>query len=525
MLVVVRPMATRDSRAPIGGIALGLVLAAQFVVVLDFSIVNVALPALSRELGVSADTAQWVVTAYALTFGGLLVLGGRAADFFGRRRVLTVGLVGFAVASAAGGLAADMALLVAARAVQGIAGAMIAPAALSILTTSFSEGPRRNRVLGLYGIMASVGFVAGLVAGGVLVDTVGWRGVFFVNVPVCLTMAVAGRRLLPEMRPAVRPRHLDLAGGLLVTAAAAMLVLAPSVAASDGWASAQFAGCLVGGGVLLAAFVRHERRSPQPLVPLGIFRQRVLVAGDIVVGLAGAWVAAEVLVLSLYSQDVLKYSALVAGLAAVPQGVGGVLRGVVGPRLLDRVGVRTFLVGNCALAAASLAVLFRFPATSRYPLLGVVLIVLGFGTTNVIFGTTVAGSAGVRDDQQGLAGAVLNASRQIGAAIGTAVLLSVAAGTVTGAASAGGYRTGMLVATGAAVVAALVSLYAKPRSEMSSAGSEQRRQMAPAGATRPRIHSSAAPRSTSPLSLAEGLGGVPPAGTRLRHVRKAQPNG
>ena len=433
-------------------------------VVLDFSIVNVALPTLSAELGVSADAAQWVVTAYALTFGGLLVLGGRAADLFGRRRTLTVGLVSFAVASAAGGLAGDMTLLVASRAVQGIAAALIAPASLSILTTSFREGPARNRVLGLYGITASVGFVVGLVAGGVLVDTVGWRGVFFVNVPVCFAIAAVGRRVLPPMRATEGSRRLDLLGALMVTAAAALLVLAPSIGASDGWLSAAFVGCLIGSVVCLVAFARHEQRSRNPLVPLGLFRHRALVGGDIVAGLVGAWLAAEVLVVSVYSQDVLGYSALAAGLVAIPQGVGGILRGVVGPTLLDRVGIRRFLVGNCLLAAAGLGVLFRFPVTSEYPLLALVFIAIGFGTTNVMFGATVMGSSGVRNDEQGLAGAVLNASRQIGSAIGVAVLLSVAASTTarSGAGTAGGYRTGLLWATTIAVAAALISLLVKP---------------------------------------------------------------
>ena len=451
-------------RRPLGGLALGIVLAAQLVVVLDFSIVNVALPSLSSELGVTADGAQWVVTAYALTFGGLLVLGGRAADLFGRRRMLTFGLVSFAIASAAGGLAANMPLLIAARAVQGIAAALIAPASLSILTTSFSEGRARNRVLGLYGIMASVGFVAGLVLGGILVDTVGWRGVFFVNVPVCFAMAAVGVRLLPAMRPLALRHHLDLAGALMVTAAAALLVLAPSIGASEGWVSARFAGCLIGTVVCLLIFVRHEQRSRQPLVPLSIFRHRTLVGGDLVAGLGGAWVAAEVLVVSLYSQDVLGYSALAAGFVAVPQGVGGILRGVVGPRLLDRVGVRTFLVANCLIAAAGLAMLFRFPVTSRYPLLGLVFLAIGLGTTNVVFGATVAGSSGVANDEQGLAGAVLNGSRQIGSAVGIAVLLSVATSTPTGSAgSAGGYRTALLWATAIAVAAAaLASLLVKP---------------------------------------------------------------
>jgi predicted MFS family arabinose efflux permease len=216
--------------------------------------------------------------------------------------------------------------------------------------------------------------------------------------------------------------------------------------------------------VCLATFVRHEQRSRQPLVPLDIFRHRVRVGGDIVAGLGGAWVAAEVLVVSLYCQEVLGYSALAAGLVAVPQGVGGILRGFVGPRMLDRVGLRRFLVGNCLLAVTGLAVLFRFPVTSRYPLLGLVFIAIGFGTTNVVFGATVASSSGVADAEQGLAGAVLNASRQIGSAVGVAVLLSVATSTTTGsgAGAAGGYRTALLWATAIAGTAALASLLVTP---------------------------------------------------------------
>jgi EmrB/QacA subfamily drug resistance transporter len=458
---------TSDARrsvgsAPLGRLGLAVTLGAALVVVLDFSIVNVALPSLSAEMGVSTMTAEWVVTAYALTFGGLLIVGGRASDLFGRPRLLVAGLVVFAVASAAGGLAVDFPLLVAARALQGMAAALVAPAALSILTTSYPEGRSRERVLGYHGMTASIGFVVGLVAGGILVDTVGWRGVFFVNVPLCLGLAALGSKALPGGTTVARDRHLDLPGALLVTAGMAALVWAPTIGTGDGWASVEFAACVLVSVVLLAAFVHHERRSRQPILPLSIFRHHTLVVGDGLMAVVGALNAGEVLVLSLYAQQVLGYSPLVAGLIAIPQGVGGLLRGLVAARLLERVGLRWFMVGNWLIAAVSISVLFRFPATSHYPLLGIVLLAIGFGATNVVFGGTVAGSTGVRNDEQGLAGALVNAARQIGAAIGVAVVLSVAAldGLAPGSsgASAAGYRLALLVWAGAAGAAAVLSL-------------------------------------------------------------------
>ncbi len=447
---------------PLGRLGLFVALGAALVVVLDFSIVNVALPSLSVEMGVSTMTAEWVVTAYALTFGGLLVVGGRASDLFGRPRLLVAGLVLFAIASAAGGVAVDFPLLVASRAVQGMAAALVAPAALSILTTSFREGPARERVLGYYGMTASLGFVIGLVAGGILVDTVGWRGVFFVNVPLCLALAALGPKALPRGTRVARDRHLDLPGALLVTAGMAALVFAPTLGTDHGWGSVEFVACLLVSVVMIAAFLHVERRSRQPIIPLSIFRHHTLVVGDALMALVGALMAGEVLVLSLYAQQVLGYSPLVSGLIAIPQGVGGLLRGLVAARLLDRLGLRWFLAGNWLLAAVSISLLFRFPVTSHYPMLGIVLLGVGFGTTNVIFGGTVAGSTGVSNDEQGVAGALVNAARQIGAAIGVAVVLSVAVldgGTAAaGGASAAGYRLALLCWAGVAVAAAVFSL-------------------------------------------------------------------
>ncbi|MEA2507168.1 MAG: hypothetical protein QOH48_1786 [Actinomycetota bacterium] len=447
----------------LGRLGLAIVLSAQLVIVLDFSIVNVALPDMSRELHASSTSVQWVVTAYAITFGGLLILGGRAADLFGRRRPFIWGLVGFAVASAMGGIATNLTLLVVARAVQGIAAAAVAPAALSILTTSFQDGPNRTRVLGYYGSTASVGFVVGLVLGGVLVETVGWRGIFFVNVPICLLGAAVSPRLLPSGAATAMRAHLDLIGAGLVIAGVSTLVYAPTAGVNDGWTSASFFVALAVAGLLLTAFVVRDRRNPQPLIPLSIFRSRTLAAGDGVTLLVGAWNAAEVLLLSLYCQQVLGYSPLQAGLVAVPQGIAGLLRGAVGARVVARLGIKRLLTTSAALAAVGLALLLRFPATSRYPLLGVVLFLVGFGTTSTMFAATVAGTAGVTNDEQGLASALVNTARQVGSAIGVAALLAIAAaktashvGSTT--ALGGGYRLAMGVGAALAVAASVLSL-------------------------------------------------------------------
>jgi EmrB/QacA subfamily drug resistance transporter len=447
---------------PLGRLGLFVALGGSLVVVLDFSIVNVALPALTVAMGVSTTTGEWVITAYALTFGGLLVLGGRAGDFFGRRRMLLAGLVLFAIASAAGGLAMSFPLLAVSRAVQGVAAALVAPAALSILTTSYPEGPARNRVLGYFGMTASAGFVVGLLAGGILVDTVGWRGVFFVNVPVCLALALIGAKALPAGTTAAGPRRLDLPGAALVTAGTAVLVYAPTLGTNDGWTSSPFVVCLFVSAALFGVFMFVEGRSRRPLVPLRIFRHHTLLIGDALSGLLGAWVAGEVLVLSLYCQQVLGYSPLVSGFVALPQGIGGLLRGVLGPRLVDRFGLRRFLAGNCALAAVSALALFRFPVTTHYPGLGIVLLAFGFASTNVVFGSTVAASTGVTNDEQGLAGALVNATRQIGSAMGVAVLLSIVAIDASAHASTAhlgdGYRLALACTAGLAATAMLLSL-------------------------------------------------------------------
>jgi Na+/melibiose symporter-like transporter len=257
--------------------------------------------------------------------------------------------------------------------------------------------------------------------------------------------------------------HLDIAGACLVTAGAAALVYAPTAGVDDGWISPLCLGAFAASGALLAGFVAHERRSPKPLMPLSIFRSRTLVAGNVVTLLVGAWVAAQVLVLTLYLQDVRGFSPLWSGLAVAPQGVGGLLRGLIRPSVVARVGVKRFMASGTALAAVGMGLLLQFPSTSQYPLLGLILVVIGFGTTVAMFGATVAGSTGVSNDEQGLAGALLNAARQIGAAVGVAVLLAIATAVARGrggsaAASVDGYRVAIEVAAGLAVVATVASL-------------------------------------------------------------------
>jgi EmrB/QacA subfamily drug resistance transporter len=453
--------ATRTTDAPTRAerAALALILVASFMVVLDFSIVNVALPAIEQQLGFSTASLQWVVTAYAITFGGLLILGGRAADLFGRRAMFIAGLAVFAVASLAGGLATDQGLLIAARAVQGIGAAMVAPAALSLVTTSFPEGGRRTRALGLYGATASIGFVAGLVLGGVLVQYLSWRAVFWVNVPVGVVAALLAPRYLAKGRTARRTERLDGWAAVLVTGGIAAAVYAISEGPELGYRSPAFLGAVLVAVGALVAFVAVERRHPAPLVRLGIFSLRTLRSANIAAVALGIWSAGEMVIMTLYLQDGLHYSAVLTGLALAPQGVAGLAAGMRGARLAARFGTRRLLVLTTASAMLGFVLLSRLPANSDYALMLVAILLAGFGTAGTAFASTVAGSAGIADDEQGLAGGLITMSRQVGAAIGVALLIAVARSGETSSVSAGiaGDHTAMLVAAGVALGAVIVS--------------------------------------------------------------------
>jgi EmrB/QacA subfamily drug resistance transporter len=431
--------------------ALALILVVAFMVVLDFSIVNVALASIERELHVGATDVQWVITGYAITFGGLLVLGGRVADLFGRRRMLITGLVLFSLASLWGGLSTSIVELVAARAVQGVGAAVVAPAALSLITTATPEGARRNRALGLYGATASIGFVAGLVLGGVLVQLFDWRSVLWVNVPIGLLAAALAPVLLDESRAAGRVR-LDVVGAGLVTGAIAALVYGVSVGPVDGWLAAPTIAALGAAGALGWSFVAWERRHPAPLVRLGILRLHTLRVANSFTVAVGAWSAAELLVLPLYLQLVLHDSPVLTGLAMAPQGVVGFLAAARGPATVRRLGPRRLLVLAASSAGLGLAVLALAVAARSYPLVLLGLLLAGYGTATAMFGSTVAATSGVADHEQGLAGGLVNMSRQVGAAVGVAV-----AAAIVGAAAAAGASVGAdALALGATALAAAV---------------------------------------------------------------------
>jgi EmrB/QacA subfamily drug resistance transporter len=431
-------------------------------VVLDFSIVNVALPSIQRELGFTAASVQWIVTGYAISFGGLLILGGRAADLFGRRRMFSAGLMLFTAASLAGGLAHDPVLLVASRFVQGMGAAMVAPSALSLITTGFAEGRARTRALGLYGATASLGFVAGQVLGGVLVQFTSWRAVFLVNVPVGVLAVALAPRLLAESRRHAGARRLDVAGALVVTAGVAALVFAVSQVDVLGWTSPVVLAALLLAAAAGIAFVAAERRHPDPLIRPDLLRMPGLRTAGAMNLLLGLWNGGEMIVLSLYFQQVLHFSPLVTGLVIAPQGVIGFTAGAFGARLASRISIRRVLTLTSGLATAGFLVLTALPAHGGYSPLFAAVMLVGFGTAGTAFGTMVTASQGVANDDQGLVGGVINTSRQVGAALGAALLPAVAEAVNHGGrvAGTGGDRAAMLAGAVAAALALAVALRA-----------------------------------------------------------------
>jgi EmrB/QacA subfamily drug resistance transporter len=443
---------------------LALILVAAFMVVLDFSIVNVALPSIERELHMPPDAVQWIVTGYAISFAGLLILGGRAADLLGRRRMFVIGLIAFALASLAGGLAQDPVLLITARVIQGAGAAIVAPAALSLITTSFPEGPERTRAIGLYGAISSVGFVSGQVLGGVLVQFTSWRAVFLVNVPVGLAAAalapvILGTAAKAAAKTTSSPRRLDVRGALLITTAVALVVLAVSQGVVLGWTSPLVIAAVVIAAAAAAAFFKNEARHPDPLVRLSLLHRPGLRNGSTLSFLLGLWNGGEMLILSLYLQQVLHESPLFTGLAIAPQGVVGFGMGMLGPRLARRMGVKRLLVLTAAAAAIGFAVLTRLPSGGYSPVLLVVTLI-GLGTAGTAFGSVVLASRGMPDSDQGLVGGMINTSRQIGAAVGAALLPAVAEAVSRGPVGVSGDRAAMLTAGLAAVAATAVAWHA-----------------------------------------------------------------
>ena len=410
-----------------GALTLVLLCAVQFLDIVDSSITNVALPSIQRALGFSQQNLQWVASGYLLTYGGLLLLGGRLADLLGRRRVLLAGLAVFAVCSLAAGLASRQEVLIAARLVQGVGAALMAPAALSILTTTFRDGPDRNTALGIWGALSGLAAAAGVLLGGVISEGPGWRWVFFVNLPVCAAVIAGALVLLSSERRRPTLAEFDTPGAALGTGAMLLLVYALIEAPDVGWATARTIGMLAGAVALLVLFAVNEARHRRPLVPLSIFRVKGLVAADATQLIAMAGFFSMFFFLTLYMQEVLGYSPIQAGAAYLPVTVALALAAGGSSQLFARIGTRPVIVGGALLSAIGIFWLSRVPVGGSYTadiLPGEILMALGFGA--VFVGVTTAANAGVPARDAGLAAGLLSASQQVGMALGLAVLSALA---------------------------------------------------------------------------------------------------
>jgi EmrB/QacA subfamily drug resistance transporter len=463
-----------DSRTNRKWLALAVLAVAQFMVVLDVTIVNVALPAIQTDLGFSADGLQWVVNAYTLTFGGLLLLGGRASDLLGRRRVFLAGLALFGVASLAGGFAGSSGALVAVRAVQGIGAALLSPAALALLTVTFPAGRERNIALGVWGALAGIGGTLGVVAGGVLVDSLGWEWIFFVNVPVAALAIAAAPALVPESRRGVAPgQGFDFAGAVLGTAGLLALVYGVIRTDAAGWGSPEVLGLFGTAVILLGAFVAVEARSADPLVPLRLFRIRGLSVSAFALALNGATFLGMFFITALYLQQVHGDSALDAGAHFVPMGIAAILSAIIGAQLVTRAGTRAAYIGGSAVGVVGLLLLSRAGAGAGYAtdiLPG--LIVFGLGLPLVGVSNQIAAVAEVPHEDAGAASGIVTTAFQVGGAVGLALVSTAATSRVTDAVASGmtqpdalaaGFQRGMLVAAGLAVLNLLVGAVRAPR--------------------------------------------------------------
>jgi EmrB/QacA subfamily drug resistance transporter len=457
---VTSPRIGRALRSP--GLLLALICVAQFMVILDVAVVNVALPSIRGSLGFSTEGLQWVVNAYTLTFAGFLMLGGRASDLLGRRRVLLAGTALFTLSSLACALSTSPSLLIGARAVQGIGGAVISPASLAILTTSFAEGSERNRALGLWAAIGGIGAASGALLGGLLTQGLGWQWVFLVNVPVGLLVLAIAPRVVPEGRAELEHRHFDLSGALLVTTGSVALVYGIVRAEALGWGATGVLAPIAAGVLLLGAFAVVEGRFAQaPLLPLWIFARRRLRAANAVVLTLYSGVFVMWFFVSLYLQEVLGYDAIETGLAFLPMTVAVAIAAARAPRVVTRLGARSTIAAGMVTAATGLALLTGIHPGAGYMsvLPGGTLAAAGLGLALVP--STIVAVQGVPPAEAGVASGLLNTSRLLGGALGLAVLTTIAdththaalrAGTRPLQALTDGYGEALLVA---AIVVAL----------------------------------------------------------------------
>jgi EmrB/QacA subfamily drug resistance transporter len=470
--------------------ALALIVTAQFIVILDVAIVNVALPSIKSSLGFSSSSLPWVISAYAILFGGTLLLGGRLADLLGRRRLFIAGLAVFAASSLLCGIAWSAGSLIAFRGLQGLGGAMLAPAALSLLMTTFTEGRERNTALGIYGAASGSGAAAGVLLGGLLTSYLSWSWIFFVNVPVGVAAIALTPWLLRESRAELGHRHFDVAGAVSVTAGLMLLVYALTRATTDGWGTASTLGLLAGAVALVVAFVAIELRSKAPLLPLRIFRLRTLSAANATMAIVGAVAFSEFFLLTLYLQDVLHYSPIQSGVAFTGFALTVVVVSNLAQLIVGRVGVRATLTAGLLVSAVSVALLTRLPVHGHYfwdlfP--GFVLGGAGMGLSFVP--VTIASLSGVERADAGVASGLINTSRQIGGAIGIAAISTIAAtssghylnvhpAVVAGVALDHGYQTALYVLTGLLVAGALIAAgVVRPVPHAAAAEPEERHEL------------------------------------------------
>jgi EmrB/QacA subfamily drug resistance transporter len=448
-----------NSRSP--WVALSLIVAAQFMVVLDLSIVNVALATIKSDLGFSETGLQWVITAYAILFGGFLLLGGRLADILGRRRIFIAGITLFTVASALSGLAWSPTSLVLFRGLQGLGGALFAPAGLSILMTTFREGRERNLALGIWGAASGGGAAVGVLLGGVMTSYLSWPWVFYLNVPVGLSLVLLAPRRLAESRSDTAGRHFDVAGASAITAALMVLVYALTRATQSGWSSLSTVSLLAAAALLGAAFLAIERRAEAPLVPFEVFRGNTLATANVITTIIAAIAFSQFFLLTLYLQQGLHYSAAESGLAFTAIAATVAVMSNVAQRFVTRFGPRRVLGAGLLFMAASEAYLVRLPVHGHYVtdlLPSFLLVGLGMGISFVA--VTIAALAGVPGRDAGIASGLVNTSRQIGGAIGLAAITTIAtsaAGGHTLAATTHGYRVAFGTLTVLALVAAALT--------------------------------------------------------------------
>ncbi len=427
-------------------LVLAVVGAAFFMTILDVAIVNVAIPSIQTDLHIKESTVQWVITAYAITFGGFLLLGGRMADLLGRRRIFVVGLILFTIASLTCGLAWSAGVLIVSRAVQGIGAAIISPAALSIVTTTFEEGAERNKALGIWGALGGSGAAVGVLLGGILTKYLGWEWIFFVNVPVGALVFALTRPVVPESHADLGHRRFDAAGAVTVTGGLALLVYAISKAPDVGWATGRTIGLLFASVVVLAAFVVWELRTTAPLVPFGIFRIRTLTGANVVGLLLGATIYANFFILTLYVQGVLGWSALKTGVTFLATAGTTVIWAGVAQALVTKIGPRAVMTFGLAVLSLTVLGYTRIPVDGHYwPDLLPLYIVFAVGLAFAFIPVTIAGFIGVPPHQAGLASGLLNTTQQIGGAVGVAVTSTIfvshaKAGNFTPQAFTSGYR-------------------------------------------------------------------------------------